>query len=298
MNELRLELERIASVRGYGTATINRGSGKLLASVVALVAIAACIVAWILWPRETAARAAAPMRVVQLTALNGLAIGPALSPDGRHVAFSWNGEREDNYDIYVKTVGSSEVRRLTTDAAADTLPVWSPDGKQVAFLRDHPGGGTIVHAVDSTGGRERKLTDFRIGGGISARIAWSPDGRAIVGRPDFAEDAARKGLWSLYLLPLGGEAPRRLTGANAPDMDMAPAFSPEGRSLAFASCAKLTRRVCDINVVDLDAGYTSDRTSQATRERRPARHRRRVDQGWHDRSCTTRTGEADGSSGV
>jgi Tol biopolymer transport system component/serine/threonine protein kinase len=255
VNEVRLELERIASVRGYGTARIDRGSGKLLAGGVALVTSAVCVVAWSLWPRETAERASPPMRVVQLTALNGLETGPMFSPDGKQVAFSWNGEREDNYDIYVKTIGSSDVRRLTTDPAVDTFPVWSPDGHQIAFLRDHPGGGTVIHAVVSSGGGERKLSDFRIGGGGSARIAWSPDGRAVVGRPDLAEDVARNGLWALYLIPLDGGAPRRLTGSTAPDIDMAPAFSPDGRSLAYAACTKLTRRVCDINVIDLDSGY-------------------------------------------
>ena len=85
--------------------------------------------------------------------------------------------------------------------------------------------------------------------------AWSPDGRAVVGRPVMAEDVARNGFWALYLIPLDGGAPRRLTGSKAPDIDMAPAFSPEGRSLAYAACTKLTRRVCDINVVDLDSGY-------------------------------------------
>ena len=254
IDEVKFELQRIAVAGGYGTATV-RGSWRQLAAVTPLVAIAAGIVAWVIWPRETPARASAAMRVVQLTALNGLETGPTFSPDGKQVAFSWNGEREDNYDIYVKTVGSSGVRRLTIDPAADTLPVWSPDGQQIAFLRDHPGGGTVVHSVVPTGGGERKLSDFRIGGGLSARIAWSPDGRAVVGRPDMAEDVARNGFWALYLIPLDGGAPRRLTGSRAPDIDMAPAFSPDGRSLAYAACTKLTRRVCDINVVDLDSGY-------------------------------------------
>ena len=197
------------------------------------------------------------MRVVQLTALNGLEVGAdALS-------------RRQAGGVLLERRARGQLRHLREDRriirgapADDRSPLQIrcrsglPMGNKSPFSRDHPGGGTIVHSVVPTGGGERKLSDFRIGGGISARIAWSPDGRAIVGRPDFAEDVARKGLWSLYLIPLGGGAPRRLTGAKAPDMDMAPAFSPDGRSLAYASCAKLTRRVCDIRVVDLDAGYT------------------------------------------
>ena len=48
---------------------------------------------------------------------------PSFSPDGEQVAFAWNGEREDNFDIYVKIVGSSEVRRLTTNPAPDTFAI-------------------------------------------------------------------------------------------------------------------------------------------------------------------------------
>ncbi len=55
------------------------------------------------------------------------------------MAFTWNGEKEDNFDIYVKMIGSSDMRRLTTDPAVDIMPTWSPDGKQIAFVRLGPG---------------------------------------------------------------------------------------------------------------------------------------------------------------
>ena len=81
------------------------------------------------------------MKVVQLTSLNGLEIAPTFSPDGTQVAFSWNGEREDNYDIYVKTVGSSEVRRLTTDPAATRFPSGRPMGNRSRFSATTPAAG-------------------------------------------------------------------------------------------------------------------------------------------------------------
>ena len=60
---------------------------------------------------------------------------PTFSPDGEQVAFSWNGEKWDDASIYVKMIGSAEVRRLTTDPASDGYPAWSPDGRQIAFVR-------------------------------------------------------------------------------------------------------------------------------------------------------------------
>ena len=51
------------------------------------------------------------------------------------MAFSWNGPRQDNYDIYVKLVGPGEPVRLTQNPAPDDTPAWSPNGDRIAFLR-------------------------------------------------------------------------------------------------------------------------------------------------------------------
>ena len=95
---------------------------------------------------------------------------PTFSPDGEQVAFAWNGARHDNSDIYVTLVGSSDIRRLTTDPAADSNPTWSPDGRQIAFLRERP-DGTTIQLVSPLGGADRKLGDFR---GADS-IGWSSD---------------------------------------------------------------------------------------------------------------------------
>ena len=106
-----------------------------------------------------------------LTTLTGQEFYPTFSPDGEQVAFSWNGARQDNRDIYVTLVGSSDVRRLTSDPSVDTKPTWSPDGRQIAFLRDRP-DGTTIQLVSALGGADRKLSDFP----GSDSITWSPDG--------------------------------------------------------------------------------------------------------------------------
>ena len=255
MLEVKAELQQIARTV---VATRERRSRRLAAA--AVVALVATGVAGVLRlrPDPGPLPPLPPMKVVQLTSMNGLETSPTFSPDGTQVAFSWNGEREDNYDIYVKTIGSSEVRRLTTDPAAETNPVWSPDGKEIAFLRDHPGGGTNVYSVLPTGGGERKRSDFRIAGGPSARIAWSPDQRWIVGRPDMAEDLAKNGNWALYLIPLGSGTPRRLTGAKAPDIDLSPAFSRDGRRLAYVACVNFSGRSCRVSVLELGGDYTPE----------------------------------------
>ena len=256
MLDVKEALQDVARLEGSAPVTGELRSRWRPIMVGVGVAAAVFLAAWLLpWTRLMQPPAPPAMKVVQLTALNGRELDPTISPDGKQVAFSWNGEKEDNFDIYVKTIGSSEVRRLTTDPLADTLPVWSPDGTQIAFVREHREGGGIVHSVLATGGGERRLTSFRVATGLTARIAWSPDGRGIVARPDLTEDLGKQGNWSFYLIPFDGGAPRQLTTAKAPDLDVAPALSPDGRRLAYAACPNLFRRTCDLNVVDLRSDY-------------------------------------------
>jgi len=59
---------------------------------------------------------------------------PAFSPDGRSVAFSWDGETGNNRDIYVIAVGAQTPVRLTQNPASDVSPAWSPDGKQAEYI--------------------------------------------------------------------------------------------------------------------------------------------------------------------
>lgn len=101
---------------------------------------------------------------------------PAFSPDGNSVAFSWNGPAEDNQDIYLKLVDSSEPLRLTTNPDFDTGPIYSPDGRRLAFTRfTETQSGVIagVYMIPALGGTEHRITDGWGGD-------WSPDGKSIV----------------------------------------------------------------------------------------------------------------------
>src|ERR1019366_4883482 len=115
-----------------------------------------------------------PPRVVPLTTFAGSELYPAFSPDGKHVAFTWNGEGRDNYDVYIKMVGSVTALRLTSDPAYDGAPAWSPDGRQIAFYSARGGGG--IYLVSPDGGPERKLADLA----TNSRPAWAADGKYLV----------------------------------------------------------------------------------------------------------------------
>lgn len=192
-----------------------------------------------------------PPRVVPLTRLDGSEHQPTFSPDGSQVAFTWDNGAPDNADIYVTLVGSAEVRRLTTDPGRDFAPQWSPDGRQIAYVRATGSTSQRVRVMSALGGSDREVSDF----GVWSPIAWSPDGRFIAaGR---AGDTGAIGQsHAIHLVPLGAGAPRALTRPGPGINDWSPAFAPDGRRLAYASCTDLVyRSMCHVKVVDLDDAY-------------------------------------------
>jgi DNA-binding winged helix-turn-helix (wHTH) protein len=92
------------------------------------------LAAFAAWHSRSAATPPA-VRAYPLTTYPGFERSPALSPEGERVAFTWDGEKQDNFDIYVKAIAAGAPLRLTTNAAADISPAWSPDGGTIAFLR-------------------------------------------------------------------------------------------------------------------------------------------------------------------
>jgi Tol biopolymer transport system component/DNA-binding winged helix-turn-helix (wHTH) protein len=262
-------------VSGRGPAPADRlsvGRGRWLGA--GLIGAAVVVIVGFVVPRlsrePSAGVGGAPMTVRHLTPLAGNELSPSLSPDGEHVAFSWNGEGEDNYDIYIKRIGSSEHRRLTTDAAPDGYPVWSADGLHIYFVREQADGGGIVRVIAANGGTDRKVSDFRVAG--ATPIAVSPDERWLAARPDISDELGRKGQWGIHLIPVQGGHPRRLTAAREPSLDTAPAFAPDGRSLAYAACGGEGNSICDVHVVALGKDYEPAGASrQLTRQGAPIR---------------------------
>lgn len=75
----------------------------------------------------------------------------AISPDGSTIAFTYHG------DIFTVPVSGGTARQITSDPAYDTAPVWSPDGKSIAFASDRL-GSKDVFIVEATGGTPRRIT--------------------------------------------------------------------------------------------------------------------------------------------
>ncbi len=126
------------------------------------------VVTWILLRRS----APEDFALAQLTYDSGSTAEPAISPDGKLVAYTSDRNGEGNRDIWVQNIATGDRERLASDPADDSEPSFSPDGSKVVFHSDRDGGGIYTAAVL---GAEVKLI-AKLGRGPR----FSPDGQRIV----------------------------------------------------------------------------------------------------------------------
>jgi TolB protein len=146
---------------------------------------------------------------------------PAWSPDGTKLAFSSN--RDGNPEIYVMNRDGSGLRRMTNSPAIDTTPTWSPTGNQIAWVTDRSGSPHIwVMNADGTG------QHLLIGGGYCDRPTWSPAPFNEIAYSIRTGPGFDVNIYSFAT----GESHRLTDGIGTNE---SPAFSPNGRHIAFVS---------------------------------------------------------------
>jgi serine/threonine protein kinase/Tol biopolymer transport system component len=193
--------------------------------------------------------AEAPLTVVPLTSYPGEERQPSFAPDGNQVAFSWNGEKQDNFDIYIKDVESGAQRRLTTAPEADSFPSWSPDGRTIAFVRERPGWKGSVYLVSPLGPPERKVAEIGYRHWRTVRLPWTPDGKSLVISDLNSENESVE----LFLLSVETGDRRRLTfGQEKRFSDIGPSLSRDGRALVFVRELSF---LCDIYLLTLSEDF-------------------------------------------
>lgn len=170
---------------------------------------------------------------------------PAWAPDGSKLAFTSN--RDGNPEIYVMNRDGSGLRRLTNNPAIDVTPTWSPTGTQIAFTSDRTGSPQIyIMNADGTG--QQKITSES----YCDRPTWSP---APFNEIAYASRVG--GGYNIRVLDIASREIRTITdgiGSNE-----SPAFSPNGRHLAFMST-----RMGKAQIFEIDRDGTHLR--QITRE--------------------------------
>ncbi len=186
-----------------------------------------------------------PMKTVAFTSYPGYAGKPAFSPEGNSIAFVWNGDHGDNFDVYVKLVDAGSPLRLTNDPAVESDPAWSPDSRYIAFSRSvHDGSSFCI--IPSLGGSERKIADVKSSG---QGIDWSPDGKTLVVS---ASESAEEPNCILLIAVETGQKQR----LSSPDIngqgDYGPKFSPNGKLVSFAK--SLSSGVVELYTIPTSGG--------------------------------------------
>jgi hypothetical protein len=160
MDDLKVELEDLkeesASSKLVATPPSIRPSRQPWVWAGVAFVVAAIVAAWLF--RGTDKKPAAAPGVVPLTTYAGSERSPSFSPDGNQVVFSWNGDKQDNADIYLKQIGSPRADRLTTDSAEDVSPAFTPDGRSIGFVRVSKERATFI-IIPAIGGPERTVAE-------------------------------------------------------------------------------------------------------------------------------------------
>ena len=208
---------------------------------------------------------------------------PAISPDGKWVAFASN--RLQNAELYLIDLTDGSLRQLThTDELDEYMPVFSPDGKSIAFATERTRGGMMlppvqasgsdpsrasIYLMDIDGRNQRPLVDAD---GADRAPVFSPDGQKIAfeSKAPTQEAASTPGstenndTLEIYVIDVDGSNKRQLTHNDVDDGH--PTWSPNGRQIAFSS---MVEDIYQIFIMDAAGGTAKQLTFSNTSHYHP-----------------------------
>jgi serine/threonine protein kinase/dipeptidyl aminopeptidase/acylaminoacyl peptidase len=228
-SEVALRLEAIAQPSPFRRRAI------WVAAAFALCALGVAF--WRALPSQSAGDKPVLLQSSPLDSEPASETAPAFSPDGATMVYASDLGSPGIHHIVTRSVaglatggaGLNQPLTLTSALWDDTNPVWSPDGSRIAFLRTTAGNLQAI-AMPAGGGPEHVIASLP-SALPSARkyMTWAPDGQALVALHRLEGSFGIR----LYRFPIAGGTEQPLTEGPDGAQDVSPAFSPDGRWLAF-----------------------------------------------------------------
>ncbi|MBB1388856.1 PD40 domain-containing protein [Shewanella sp. SG44-6] len=170
----------------------------------------------------------APLSKIDINVTEGTWMNINVSPDGEHIVFDLLG------DIYQIPIAGGEAKPLAQGIAWQMQPVYSPDGKYIAFTSDEDGGDNIwIMNADGTNPHAITTETFR----LLNSPAWSPDSQYLIARKHFTGTRSL-GAGEVWMFHVAGGEGVKLTERPNEQKDLGePAYSPDGRYIYFSQDA-------------------------------------------------------------
>jgi Tol biopolymer transport system component len=225
MEDLAVVMQGLRDAAGSGSAAADpvrrERKWRWAAAVVAAVAVAVLLIGW----RYRRPPKFGEIKLEKITNDAGLTADPALSPNGKLLAYASDRDGQGDLELWVQQVAGGDPVRLTDNDVDDRSPVFSPDSTHIAYRSERAGGG--IYIISALGGKERLLVAEGRG------PQFSPDGKQMAFWIGSANpgDILAPSAGKVYVMGLADGSSRLLR----PDFVVSrqPIWSSSGSSLLF-----------------------------------------------------------------
>lgn len=179
-----------------------------------------------------------PLTTKRITNFEGVEEQPAISPDGRFMAFQWRREQK-KAQIYIKdlTEPNAPLRQVSMSEDKETSPTWSPDGLSLAYFRLNESGECSVHVRELITNRDNKIDTGCMSIGYLHSLEWSPDGRTLA----YAKSQQDRVSVVTYQFETGEIKPFTFPAAGEEDLLMS--WSADSQQLVFVRSVEMKAKV-------------------------------------------------------
>lgn len=181
---LRSMLEKDPDLRPTAAAVASRleriATQKRFGAVRWIAGAAAVVIAAAVWRGTRSSNDPVSLITpIAITSYDGIERQPSISPDGNRFLFVWSGADSDHDEVYMRTIAGDDLRRITNDSRPKYGPIWSPDGRSIAWQSRARDGSETLIMMAPVNGAARVVGSIADHEGFYGIEFW-PDSRSIV----------------------------------------------------------------------------------------------------------------------